>query len=69
MRGGGIELTDLQRETLLIAHEQGYFDDPRQITLEELSEQIGISPTGVGRRLRRAIARLINGTIASFKEN
>lgn len=61
--GSGIELTDLQRETLLIARDQGYFNDPREITLEELSEQIGISPTGVGRRLRRAIARLIDGTL------
>lgn len=62
-------LTDIQRQTLVMARDRGYFDDPRKITLEELASEIGITPTGVGRRLRRGMGRLIDVTLLSNREH
>ncbi len=61
-------LTDIQRQTLMMARELGYFDDPRKVTLEELAAEIGITPTGVGRRLRRGMGRLIDVTLLPQRE-
>lgn len=58
-------LTPKQRETLEIAYKHGYFDIPRQMTLDDLSEQLGISKPSVSKRLRRAqqyvIGNAVNG--------
>ncbi|SDX80769.1 helix-turn-helix domain-containing protein [Halopenitus persicus] len=52
-------LTEPQIEALVNAYRNGYYDDPREITLEGLSELLGISRTAVSGRLRRGSARLI----------
>lgn len=57
---GGSGLTDAQYETLLTARERGYFDDPRRVSLRELGDEAGVSPSAMGRRIRRATARLID---------
>lgn len=43
-----------QRELLNLALEEGYFDIPRQITLEELAEEMGITKTTASNHLRKA---------------
>jgi hypothetical protein len=60
---GGDAPTDEQREALLAAHEHGYFAEPRETSLEELAEEIGISPTAVGGRLRRGMRSLVGMTL------
>ncbi len=52
-------LTDRQHGALKMAYERGYFDDPRGVTLQELAASTGISSTALGRRLRRAMKRLV----------
>lgn len=52
-------LTEPQREALVAAFLHGYYDDPRETSLEELAEILGISPTAVSGRLRRGAERLI----------
>lgn len=52
-------LTLPQREALLYALEGGYFEVPREITLQELAEQLGISDTAASQRLRRGIEKLL----------
>ncbi|WP_137283976.1 helix-turn-helix domain-containing protein [Halorussus salinisoli] len=59
------DLTSEQRDTLLTALEHGYFEEPRDITLEELSERLGLSPTAVSGRMRRAEAKLITRTLVT----
>lgn len=54
-----------QRETLLSAYRQGYFEVPRHITLEALAEQEGLSDSGLSQRIRRGIGRLIEHTLLS----
>lgn len=62
---GGFGLTAAQREALIIAHERGYFDDPRDITLQKLADEMGISSAALGRRLRRGTNKLIAETLRS----
>ncbi|WP_226479210.1 helix-turn-helix domain-containing protein [Natrinema amylolyticum] len=56
-------LTQKQRETLLAAHEAGYFEIPRTGSLEEIGAELGVSAPSVSERLRRAQDRLIRHTI------
>lgn len=52
-------LTDRQRETILTAYEEGYFDIPRKITLVDLAGLMGVSDQAVSERMRRGEAKLI----------
>ncbi|SIQ80737.1 hypothetical protein SAMN05421858_0465 [Haladaptatus litoreus] len=60
-------LTPAQQETLVTAYEEGYFERPRNITLEELADKLKISPQAVGGRLRRGYANLIAGSFRSVE--
>lgn len=53
------ELTTTQRETLIAAHEAGYFDIPRKITLVDLAERLDVSDQAVSERMRRGEGKLI----------
>lgn len=63
--GLDFSLTDVQRETLLAARESGYFEVPREASLVDLAEQLGVSDTAASQRLRRGIATLVTATLAS----
>lgn len=52
-------LSKSQRETLSLAYREGYFDEPRGVTQQELADQLGVSSSAVGGRLRRGTANLI----------
>lgn len=52
-------LTPLQRETLLRAYRQGYFDKPRKTSQKDLGDHFGISYRAVSERLRRGTRNLI----------
>lgn len=62
-RTGRIEppetLTESQREALVIAHEHGFFEVPRETTLDSIADSLEISNQAVSERLRRGQARLI----------
>lgn len=52
-------LTEKQQELLAIAYTNGYFDEPREMTLEEIAETLEISTSAASGRLRRGIKQLI----------
>ena len=52
-------LTRPQQETLEAALEAGYFAVPRDTTLRELADQLGVSDTAVSQRLRRGLRTLL----------
>jgi predicted DNA binding protein len=59
----GAGLTEAQRDALVTAYEAGYFEEPRGTSLQALAEELGISPTAVGGRIRRGVSRLIERTL------
>lgn len=52
-------LTPTQYETLSTAHELGYFDVPRRVTLEELADELDVSHQALSERLRRSHETLV----------
>lgn len=57
------DLTDGQREALVLGYTRGYFDSPRTATQEDIADELGISHQAVSSRLQRGIRRLIADTI------
>lgn len=57
--GGPPAVTPAQREALVVAYENGYFEGPREITQTELADHLGVSTAAAGRRLRRGVANLV----------
>jgi predicted DNA binding protein len=56
-------LTDEQKSALQTAYERGYFEEPRDSSLSEVAEEMGLSSTAVSGRLRRGMRNLIATTI------
>lgn len=56
-------LTEKQREALAAAHERGYFEVPRQASLEEVATDLGISHQAMSERLRRGQNALLHSEI------
>jgi len=61
--GGDHGLTETQREALLVALAEGYFDVPRKVSLQDLAGQFGISDTALSQRLRRGLTGLVSSTL------
>ena len=57
-------LTETQYETICKAHELGYFDVPRGVTLKELAAELGISHQALSERLRRSHAALVSAELS-----
>ncbi|TYL38715.1 bacterio-opsin activator [Natronococcus pandeyae] len=58
-------LTETQYETICKAHELGYFDVPREVTLKELAAELDISHQALSERLRRSHAALISAELSN----
>ncbi len=56
-------VSERQREALLVAYREGYFDEPRRVSQRELAAELGISSSAVGGRLRRGLANLLEETL------
>ncbi|MFC4826953.1 helix-turn-helix domain-containing protein [Halorussus aquaticus] len=56
-------LTDKQHEALALAYTEGYFDKPRNTTLEALGESLGITQEAVIARLRNGEKNILENTI------
>lgn len=57
-------LTEAQREILSEAVDSGYLAIPRECSLAELGDRLGISETAASERLRRAVQTLIEQSIS-----
>lgn len=65
VQGEGYELTETQREALALAYERGYFNSPRETTLTEIADELGITQQSLSSRLKRGHRRLISNTLIS----
>ena len=63
IQGDSFKLTETQREALVLAFECGYFDTPRESSLEEIAAELGITQQSLSSRLRRGHRRLISETL------
>jgi predicted DNA binding protein len=63
IRDNNYDLTDSQREALVLAYERGYFNSPRETSLEEIAAEIGITQQSLSSRLKRGHRRLISNTL------
>ncbi len=61
-------LTEEQRTALKLAYEKGYFVEPREMSLDELADELGLSSTAMSGRLRRGMRNLIAATLAGEDE-
>nr|WP_305148845.1 helix-turn-helix domain-containing protein [Halobellus inordinatus] len=53
-------LTDRQRECLTAAHRLGYFDVPRECSLAELADTLGVDKSSASETIRRGTGRLVD---------
>ena len=60
-------LTEEQRTALELAYEDGYFGEPREVSLNEVAEELDLSSTATSGRLRRGMGNLISATIIDQK--
>jgi predicted DNA binding protein len=59
-------LTRAQREALGLAFDRGYFDVPRDGSLDEMATNLDISPQALSDRLRRGQRNLLEVALVEF---
>ncbi|WP_338729603.1 helix-turn-helix domain-containing protein [Haladaptatus sp. DJG-WS-42] len=60
---GRYGLTQSQYDTLIRAVDQGYFEIPREVSLEDLAADFGVSHQALSERLRRGLKSLVEDTL------
>jgi predicted DNA binding protein len=61
-------LTDTQRELLVTAVERGYYDTPRECTLTELADAVGVAKSTASETLHRAEEQVIKRFVADLPD-
>jgi predicted DNA binding protein len=61
-------VTDREREVLETAFDLGYYETPREISLDSLGEELGVSDVAVSKTLRRAERKVLADTLPATEE-
>jgi len=62
-------LTDSQRDLVLTAVERGYYDTPRECSLTDLADHLGMAKSTVSETLHRAESAIISEFVAELEED
>lgn len=62
------DLSEKQREALLVAYDTGYFETPSTATGEDVARQLGVSQQAISMRLQRGTSTLIENTLDRHRE-
>ncbi|MFC4451882.1 helix-turn-helix domain-containing protein [Halorussus aquaticus] len=62
------DLTEGQREALVLGYSKGYFDTPRTASQDDLAGELGISRQAVSSRLQRGLRRLVASALITPEE-
>ncbi|SEH12911.1 Predicted DNA binding protein, contains HTH domain [Natronorubrum sediminis] len=62
-------LTETQQDALILAYDRGYFESPREVTMEELGDELGISQQAVGSRLRRGMKHILGSNLPATADS
>lgn len=57
-------ITDTQRETIELAVELGYYDEPRKADLQQLADRLDVSRSAVSQRLNAAESKIVRSLVA-----
>lgn len=60
-------LSDVERETLRVAAQKGYFDQPRGATLQMLANEFDVSDTAVSKNVRRAERKILRRVVEALE--
>lgn len=60
-------LTETERETFEVASQNGYYETPRETTLDELAGHFGISKTAVSMNLRRSERKILKAALTALE--
>ena len=60
-------LTETERETFEVAAREGYYETPRDTTLEELSNHFDVSKTAVSMNLRRSERKVLKAALTALE--
>lgn len=58
-RGLSYDISPDQREALILAAQKGYFETPREATLEEVGEELDITQQATSERVRRGVKNVV----------
>lgn len=61
-------ITEAQQEALVLAYQRGYFESPREVTMEEIGDELGISQQAIASRLRRGIKHILGNTLPDTEQ-
>ncbi|WP_435347800.1 helix-turn-helix domain-containing protein [Haloarchaeobius sp. HRN-SO-5] len=61
-----VSLPEDQRDVLRLAVERGYYETPRQVTIDELAAELDVPSSTLSYRLRRAEAQMAEGFVESY---
>ncbi|WP_115863904.1 helix-turn-helix domain-containing protein [Halorussus litoreus] len=59
----GSQLTDRQQEIIATAIEAGYYEEPREATVADVSDRLDCGPSTVAQHLRKAESRLVHRAV------
>lgn len=61
-------LTETEQETFEVASTHGYYETPRETTLDELADHFGVSKTAVSMNLRRSERKILQAALTALQE-